>query len=348
MAEAPVTGNQFEEVASKVLDVIDRPREREVVERRFGLTGAKETLESVGETLGITRERVRQIEKATLIRAKISLDDGKNPAFDAAEIELVKSLHELNRAARIEVLADKLLGASDIKSRGIVSLLAELSEKTVVTSENDRYYPAVVLSNEKDDKTIKRAVDDIVAALKKHGEPVDRDGLFKLVSGYEHPDQVTAMASISKQIASLDGLWGLIKWPLVNPRNIRDKIYIVLKQAGKPTHFADIAAAVKSQNFRRNNVTEQAIHNELIKDDRFVLVGRGIYALAEWGYEAGSITDVIRRILEKESPLHREEIVRRVLKIRQVREATILLNLQNKPEFKRVAKAQYALDEAKE
>lgn len=138
MAEAPVTGNQFEEVASKVLDVIDRPREREVVERRFGLTGAKETLESVGETLGITRERVRQIEKATLIRAKISLDDGKNPAFDAAEVELVKSLHELNRAARIEVLADKLLGSTDIKSRGIVSLLAELSEKTVVTSENDR------------------------------------------------------------------------------------------------------------------------------------------------------------------------------------------------------------------
>lgn len=73
----------------------------------------------------------------------------------------------------------------------------------------------------------------------------------------------------------------------------------------------------------------------------------GIYALSEWGYEKGSITDVITKILKDESPLHREEIVRRVLKVRQVREATILLNLQNKPEFKRVAKAQYALSEDK-
>ncbi|MCL2280868.1 hypothetical protein FWC31_03205 [Candidatus Saccharibacteria bacterium] len=350
MSDANVTKQELESVARKVLAAIDRPREREVIERRFGLTGTRETLESVGETLGITRERVRQIEKATLIRTKISLDDSKNLAFDAVEMEIVKALHELGRAAKTDILAEKLLGASDIKARGVITFLAELSNKMVVTTENDRYYPAIVLSDDKEDKTIKQSVDKIVDALKKHGEPTSKDGLFKLISSiglkYEHPDETAAIASISKQIASLDGKWGLIKWPLVNPRNIRDKIYIVLQQAGKPTHFSDIAIAVKSQNFRRNNVTEQAIHNELIKDDRFILVGRGIYALSEWGYKKGSITDVIRDILKEESPLHREEIVRRVLKVRQVREATILLNLQNQKEFKRVAKAQYALDES--
>ncbi len=347
MADTPVTKNQLVEIAQKVLESIDRPREKEVIERRFGLSGNKETLESVGETLGITRERVRQIEKATLIRTKISLDDGKNPDYDAAEIEIIKTLHELGRAARVNILSERMLKSSDVKSRGVITFLSELSSKMVVTTENDRYFPAVVLSESRDDKAIKNAVDKIVADLKKHGQPVDKDELFKLVGGYEHPDEVTAIASISKQIASLDGKWGLAKWPLVNPRNIRDKIYIVLKQNGKPMHFGDIAAAVKSQNFKRNNVTEQAIHNELIKDSRFVLVGRGIYALSEWGYEKGSITDVIAKILKDESPLHREEIVRRVLKVRQVREATILLNLQNKPEFKRVAKAQYALSEDK-
>ena len=348
MSDVPATKQELEDVAKKVLVAIDRPREREVIERRFGLNGTKETLESVGETLGITRERVRQIEKATLIRTKISLDNGKNPAYDSVEVEIIKALHELGRAAKTDVLADKLLGNETVKSRGIITLLAELSGKMVVTTENDRYYPAIVLSNDKEDKAIKQSVDKIVDALKKHGEPVDKDGLFKLVAAtglkYEHPNETAAIASISKQIASLDDKWGLIKWPLVNPRNIRDKIYIVLRHAGKPTHFSDIAAAVKSQDFRRNNVTEQAIHNELIKDDRFILVGRGIYALSEWGYKKGSITDVIRDILEQESPLHREEIVRRVLKVRQVREATILLNLQNQKEFKRVAKAQYALD----
>lgn len=347
MADATATETQIKDAAKIVLNAIDRPREREVIERRFGLNGTKETLESVGETLGITRERVRQIEKATLVRTKIGLDDGKNPAFDAAEIELVKALHELGRAAKTDVLAEKLLGKIDAKSRGVVSFLAELSEKTVVTTENDRYFPAIVLSDARDDKAIKQAVDKIVAAMKKHGQPVTKDELFKLVAGYEHPDEVTAIASISKLVATLDGNWGLAKWPLVNPRNIRDKIYLVMKQSGKPIHFADISSAVKSQNFRRNNVTEQAIHNELIKDERFILVGRGIYALSEWGYEKGSISDVITKVLKEESPLHREEIVRRVLKVRHVREATILLNLQNKPEFKRVAKAQYALDETK-
>jgi hypothetical protein len=119
-----------------------------------------------------------------------------------------------------------------------------------------------------------------------------------------------------------------------------------MTEHGKPMHFSEIGEAIRTQNFKRNNVTQQAIHNELIKDNRFLLVGRGIYALDTWGFKKGTITDIIIDILKQESPLHREEIVRRVLKERQVREATILLNLQNKPEFKRVAKAQYALSDS--
>jgi hypothetical protein len=153
------------------------------------------------------------------------------------------------------------------------------------------------------------------------------------------------VASLSKQLSTLNGTWGLATWPSVNPRNIRDKIFVVMDQNGKPMHFAEISKAIKSQNFVRNNITPQAIHNELIKDSRFMLVGRGIYALDTWGFKKGTIADIIADVLRNEQPLHREEIVRRVLKERQVREATILLNLQNKPEFKRVAKAQYALDE---
>ena len=173
--------------------------------------------------------------------------------------------------------------------------------------------------------------------------------MYRLVGGnYEHPSEVGAIASISKQITSLRDMWGLTKWPSVNPRNIRDKIYVVLKENGQPMHFSEIARQVKSQNFHRNNVTEQAIHNELIKDDRFVLIGRGIYALAENGYKKGSITDVITELLRQNGPMYRDDIVREVLKSRQVRETTILLNLQSKPQFKRVAKNQYALAQLSE
>jgi predicted Zn-ribbon and HTH transcriptional regulator len=162
---------------------------------------------------------------------------------------------------------------------------------------------------------------------------------------YEHPSHVSALASISKQLAHLRDSWGLTKWPTVNPKNIRDKIYVILADNKKPLHFSEIAKSIKDSSFKRKDVTTQAIHNELIKDKRFVLIGRGIYALDNWGYSKGTVSDIIAQVLkDSPEPLHRDEIVKRVLKSRQVKETTILLNLQSKPQFKRVAKATYTLD----
>src|SRR4029079_12851989 len=194
--------------------------------------------------------------------------------------------------------------------------------------------------------SIKDQVAKILEAIKKIGEPTTVAKIAEKV-GDSDLKHVTALASISKQIASLNGRWGLTKWPMVNPKNIRDKIYVILHENGKLMHFNEIAEAIKGSEFKRKDVTTQAIHNELIKDKRFVLIGRGIYALKEWGYEKGTVADIISEILRKEGKaLHRDEIVKRVLKSRYVKEATILLNLQGKTQFKRVAKATYVLDEA--
>jgi DNA-directed RNA polymerase delta subunit len=152
------------------------------------------------------------------------------------------------------------------------------------------------------------------------------------------------VASVSKLLASLNGLWGLAKWPTVNPRNIRDKIFVVLETKKEPMHFSDIADAISKSEFRRKNVTIQAIHNELIKDSRFILIGRGIYALSSWGYAKGTVADIIKNILkEAGEPLTREEIVKRVLRARKVKETTVLLNLQNKQLFSKVDKDSYTL-----
>jgi DNA-directed RNA polymerase delta subunit len=119
---------------------------------------------------------------------------------------------------------------------------------------------------------------------------------------------------------------------------------VILEAHKEPMHFSEIAREIKESNFKRKNVTVQAIHNELIKDSRFVLIGRGIYALSSWGYKKGTISDIIKQILEKsETPLTREEIVKQVLKVRKVKETTILLNLQNKKLFKKVDKNLYTL-----
>ena len=50
-------------VIKDILSNISQEREKEIISRRFGLYDRKETLEQIGDMLGITRERVRQLEK---------------------------------------------------------------------------------------------------------------------------------------------------------------------------------------------------------------------------------------------------------------------------------------------
>ena len=329
-----------------ILSVIDQDREREIITRRFGLFERRETLEQIGELLGITRERVRQLEKAILIRLKIAADEGKIPAVQTIERLIVRDLSENGRVARIQDVTTRLVdGAASQEARAHVAFIAELSPKLVVINENDNYYHGVGIAENGDEKKVRSQIDAIVKAIKKHGEPIDIEELHDMLN-YESPSQVRALASLSKLLANLKDTWGLVKWPTVNPKNIRDKIYVILADNGKPMHFSDIANHIKDSDFKRKDVTTQAIHNELIKDKRFVLIGRGIYALDSWGYSKGTVSDIITKVLKKAGePLHRDEIVKRVLKSRQVKETTILLNLQSKPEFKRVAKATYTLAE---
>lgn len=337
------------DVKSMVIDIfktIEREREREIIARRFGLYDRKETLEQIGDLLGITRERVRQLEKAILARLKAQAAEGKLPGIEKIEKTLVRALHDLGRVATVEKLAKHIASQDDDRTQAHVALLATISPKVIVIDENDNYRHSVAIEEYHGDKQVKDLARKIVDEIKAFGQPITIEELHARLQ-FEHPDHIEALASISKDLAKLRGHWGLIKWPLVNPKNIRDKIYVILRDNKQPMHFSAIAKAIKDSNFKRKDVTTQAIHNELIKDQRFVLIGRGIYALKEWGYKRGTVSDVIADVLKKAGkPLHRDEIVKRVLKSRQVKETTILLNLQGKPQFKRTAKATYGLAES--
>ena len=324
------------------LKIVEQEREKEIISRRFGLKGRKETLEQIGETLSITRERVRQLEKAILIRLQISAEENKIPELAAAEKILVRNLTEMGRVARLDELASKIYGktATQPEKNGIY-FIATFAKNLAVIEENDRYYYAIGIAEYGTTSEIRSRVDEVVSTISKNKKPMTLDELDNVLD-YEHPDHIKAIASISKLLATLNGVWGLAKWPSVNPKNIRDKIFVILESKKEPMHFSEIAEEIKNSNFKRKNVTVQAIHNELIKDPRFILIGRGIYALNTWGYKKGTISDIIVSILEKsEKPLSKEEIVKQVLKVRKVKETTILLNLQNKKLFKKVNKNSY-------
>jgi hypothetical protein len=336
----------IEKSVNEILSTIDREREREIISRRFGLFDRKETLEQIGELLGITRERVRQLEKAVLLKLKDSAKQGKLLHVNKLQPVFRETISEHGDIIRISELSNFLTENNSRTDQAQVSFIAELCPELVVIEENDNYNHAAGIRSTHDESKIKELIEIIISTIQKIGHQVPIEKVAKQADHDLSVQHTRALASVSKHLATLNGHWGLIKWPTVNPKNIRDKIYVILSENGKPMHFSEIANDIKKSNFKRKDVTVQAIHNELIKDKRFVLIGRGIYALKEWGYEKGTVADIIVDVLKKaEKPLHRDEIIKQVLKSRFVKETTILLNLQGKAQFKRVAKATYGLSE---
>lgn len=332
-----------EAIVQDILASIEREREREIIARRFGLFDRKETLEQIGELLGITRERVRQLEKSVMTKLRASA--AELPHITEVETALLAALTEAGETARITLLGSKLSAENTRTDQSRLAFLSELCPGVSAISEDDNFYQSAGNSKVHQADAIKEEVSKLVSVIAKAGKPLETTELTKQAS-LANDTYATALASISKQLATLNGRWGLVKWPTVNPKNIRDKIYVILSENGKHMHFNEISESIKGSDFKRKDVTTQAIHNELIKDKRFVLIGRGIYALREWGYKKGTVSDIISEVLkEANQPLHRDEIVKRVLKSRFVKETTILLNLQSKPQFKRVAKATYQLAE---
>jgi DNA-binding phage protein len=332
-----------EQLVNDILATIDREREREIVSRRFGLFDRRETLEQIGELLGITRERVRQLEKSVITRLKQQAEQGELPHIADVQDTMIEALQGMGHVARVSEVSKELTKQNTKFDQARIAFLAQLCPKLIVVSDDDNYHHSVAIAEKHDEKTLKQHIATIIDAIKKIGEPKTIEHVAKQAN-LNDPKHAEAMAGTSKHLATLNGQWGLMKWPIVNPKNIRDKIYVILKENGKHMHFSEIADAIKNSDFKRKDVTTQAIHNELIKDKRFVLIGRGIYALKEWGYKKGTVADIIAEVLrDAKEPLHRDEIVKRVLKSRYVKETTILLNLQGKQQFKRVAKATYDL-----
>lgn len=342
MAELAQTS--VETIVTEILAGIGSEREREILARRFGLYEPKQTLEQVGAFLGITRERVRQLEKSVIMSLRVAAEDSSH-TISKIEKDLLRHLHELGGAARIHDVAARFYQTKNPSATQVarVSFLADLAPHVTTLPETDLHYQAAAIGTQHDEKQLKTHIDTAVKTITAHGEPLTTEELHEKLD-HNHPDQVRAIASLSKHLSAFNDKWGLAKWPSVNPRTIRDKIFVVMQQSGEPMHFSEIASHIEAAGLSTHRVTTQAIHNELIKDERFILVGRGKYALADSGLKTGTVCDLMEEVLTGEKMLSRDEIMKRVLRIRDVRPTTIALNLQNKPQFRRVERGMYTLD----
>lgn len=337
----PQTTTQFDykQAAQAALKQLKRDRDRQIIAKRFGFGLAKrQTLEKIGHDFSITRERVRQIEKATLtkLRATTTREVGE------ANAQFKAYLEQNGQVASLENVATAY-GAEIPRESAYLLFLAELSADITVIDSSDQFRPALALLPEYTEAKVAKIADELIRTITEIAKPQPLSKIATKLSIEVAPDTLAGIAGITRGLANLDGKWGLVSWPEVNPKSIRDKTYLVLIKQSKPLHFSEIARRIHELKPGGRVVTVQAVHNELIKDLRFVLIGRGIYALSEWGYTPGTVADIIVEVLKSESPLHKDEIVRRVLDKRQVKTTTIVLNLQEKPQFVRVAKATYTL-----
>lgn len=329
-------------------------KESEVIKRRFALSGhSKQTLEKIGKHFNVTRERIRQIENIALSKLKRTVRTTK--------------LNDVNEMAKGILRAN---GGVMLGSDLISSVLKRLPHAQQIDGAVLRLSFAIDtdLSSEGRSLTLKPfwrlmsvSMDDVLTIIdtavklleKRHAcmkttEVMSSIKAMPIFGGRVPSDElILSCLSIDERLKEIADGWGLTEWRFVRPRSIRDKVEIILKKIGQPMHFMQIANAIKEAGFDHKNVTVQAVHNELIRYPQFVLVGRGLYALKEWGYEPGTVADVIETILKKKGALSKKQIIEEVAKQRTVKVGTISLNLQKMPYFVRVGRAVYDFDASK-
>jgi len=310
-----------------------------VVERRFGLqTGEKETLETIGQSYGITRERVRQIEAEGFSKIKPKIKENQ---------ELFKYFEEVFASfGGLKKEGDLLQILGGDKFQNHVSFLLSNGDSFNKIPEDDNFYSFWVIKKDSI-KEAKNLVKSTIKRFKKENRVFSLDELLK--DQKLNKDIFLSYIGISKEIQkNPEEKFGLKNWLEINPRGVKDRAYLVFKKEEKPLHFADVASLIEKLPFDFQSKTHTAtVHNELIKDERFVLVGRGLYALKEWGYEPGVVKDIIIKTLkDSEKSLSKKEILGKVLEQRFVKENTIALNLQDKDYFVRDSQGRYTIKES--
>lgn len=320
-------------------------RSHDIIVNRYGLgeNADTKTLEAIGKKYGITRERVRQIENAALAAIR------KSEIFKN-EHKVFSELKTIIEAMGGLVHEDEFLShiSKDKAVQNHVRFYLVLGDEFQKLKEDDHFHGRWTI-----DEDLSEAVHDALHSVYRgltDKELLSEDDLVQrflnevkdVASQYKNEEVARRWLNISKRIGKNPlGEWGPAESQNIKTRGIKDYAFLMMRKHGSPMHFREVAKAIQDTFGKKTHVA--TTHNELIKDPRFVLVGRGYYALSEWGYKPGVVKDVIAEILKKEGPLSKEEVVERVLRERFLKKNTILVNLQNAKHFKKLSDGRYTV-----
>jgi hypothetical protein len=324
-------------------------KEKSVIVKRFSLNNQpRQTLESIGQEFSVTRERIRQIEKIALTKLRRTSSSSRLSGINEICNEILQENGGVaNETKIISEVLKRLSGQNDADTN-LIKLSLHINPDIQIhetSATNHQFW--------RENHILTKDISEILkiahTLLQKKGDVISEDEIcLQIQNSIEGGarltvNTITSVLGTDKKIKKVENAYGFQSWRHINPQSIRDKAYIVLKKAAEPLHFVEIANRISSYGFDKKVVTTQAVHNELIRYDQFVLVGRGLYALKEWGFKKGTVSDVIEGILKEKGPLPKNEIIEEVLKQRQVKKGTISLNLQKNNRFVRIGRAVYAL-----
>ena len=331
-----------------------KPRQREVLVGRFGLDdGEKKTLASLGEKYDITRERVRQIEAEALQYIQDELDKKEKTISGISEI-ISDHLNNFGGARRDDIFLQEL--KEKLKDNNThhwhLRFFSEIIGSPFFYSADENFHGFWYME-EKIIKIASRFISKLESLISNKKEDLivhKKFDVYLIRAAKEHnlADYIGSnYVSLSRRFGTNSfGDVGLNHWEEISPKTMRGKTYLVLKKTSQPMHFREIAEAINKMGLGEKEKTAhpQTVHNELIRDPRFVLIGRGIYALKEHGFRPGIAREVIAQTLKENGPLALPEVIELVLKQRLLKENTIILNLQNKKYFKRLANGRYHIN----
>lgn len=351
---SPVKSSSFnlEEMIRELLMVLSE-KERMVITKRFSLNnGPRQTLENIGKSFSVTRERIRQIESTALKKLQRNAGNTKIRRVSQSITEVLAEHGGL--CTEKQIISSVLLRLHGPKTQvnGHIIHLALSITPNIKQSELPKqfhrfWYDSTATSM----KEIKKVAKSIYQVISKKGDVMSlREIVEKTIKllklNSDSASRIQSIIAVDVRFRSAEkDMWGLQEWRHINPKSIHDKSLIVMRNARRPMHFIEIANAISSFGFDNRPVTIQAVHNDLIRYPEFVLVGRGMYALREWGYNPGTVADVIAAILQEQGPLTKKEIVRKVQEQRDIKIGTISLNLQKEKAFTRVGRAVYSFSE---
>lgn len=321
-------------------------KEYSVLFKRYGLKNSRAmTLAAVGEEYAITRERVRQIQENGI----------KKLQRNAVNTDLV-NIHEWLQGTlkdhgglmKAQTLVDELVQLLPQESDSMAELLLICELCSDVRHEHNKvdFEPHFRFTNISFSQ-IKSISTKIIDVLRKEDNILSLAKLVSEVSanlGFANKKLIEACLRIDRRLSIDDRGISLISWRHINPKTLFDKINFILNNSMEPMHFSQIAEKISAEKFDGKSVSVQAVHNELINNPLFVLIGRGIYALKTWGYKEGTVSDVIESILSKKGPMHLYDLTQEVLQRRKVKPVTVQINLNSKKsKFRRTRDGLYEL-----